>query len=110
MCRKQEDLDPAVVDYSYIEYLQRSVVSCNFDLTATDKIFRQKEFCQREVFLNLTRYHESKRDFFTPSLRQVNHLIQIDEKPNLELVEPKWELYKISTSFQGFRKFNVIFD
>ena len=110
LCRKQEDLDPTVRDYSYIEYLQKSVVACNFNLTAPDSTFRQKEFRQKEVFLNLIRYHESKRDFFAPSLRQVNHLIQIDEKPNLELLEPKWELYKISISFQGIRKFNNIFD
>ena len=105
MCRKQEDLDPAVRDYSYIGYMKESVVACNFNLTASDEIFRQKELRQRELFLNLIRYHESKRDLFSPSLRQVNHLIQIDEKPNLELLEPKGELYKISLSFQQTRKF-----
>ena len=108
LCRKQEDLDPAVRDYSYIKYLLKSVEACNFNLTAPDRMFRKKEFRQKELFLNLIRYHESKRDLFAPSLRQVNHLIQIDEKPNLELLEPKWELYKISFSFQQIRKFHRI--
>ena len=37
-------------------------------------------------------------------LRQINHLIQIDEKPNLELKEPRWEIYKISISFNFHSK------
>ena len=39
-------------------------------------------------------------------LRQINHLIQIDEKPNLELKEPRWEIYKISISFSFQSKNN----
>ena len=53
-------------------------------------------------------YDEAERDYFTASLRQINHLIQIDEKPNLEMMEPRWELYKISISFQHIGKFNRI--
>ena len=78
LCQKESDLDPALKDYGYIEYLQEST---------------------------LIKSHESARDYFTASLRQVNHLIQIGE-PNLELSEPKWELYKVSISFQYIRKFN----
>ena len=54
----------------------------------------------KEETLQFVKFHEGIRDYSTPSLRQINHLIQIDEKPNLELMEPKWELYKISISFQ----------
>ena len=101
MDTKQDDLDPTAKDYSYIEYLRKSMVACKFDSTAPD--IRQKE-----SFLNLLRFHETKRDYFTASLRQVNHLIQIDERPNLDLIEPKWELYKISLSFQPIRKFKLL--
>ena len=55
----------------------------------------------KEKKLENVKFHESTRDYFTPSLRQINHLIQIDEKANLEIMEPKWELYKISISFQN---------
>ena len=78
---KQEDLDPTARDYSYIEYYRRSVAS--------------------EILVKL---HEGKRDYFSASLRQVNHLVQIGE-PNIELLEAKWELYKVSISFE-WRKFH----
>ena len=55
---------------------------------------------QKQQILRTIRINEGIRDCYTPSLKQINHLIQIDEKPNLELMEPKWELYKISVSFQ----------
>ena len=98
--QKQDHLDPAARDYSYIEYLRKSVLSCNFQAAA--------DIGQKENMLNLLKFHETKRDYFTASLRPVNHLLQIDEKPNLELVEPKWELYKISISFQPIREFHKI--
>ena len=96
LCHKQIDLDPTVKDYSYIEYLQKSV------LNAKDSI-------HKDGLLRLNKVHESERDYFTASLRQVNNLIQIG-KPNLGLMEPKWELYKISISFQKIGKFNNLID
>ena len=101
--RKQEDVDLAAKDYGYIECLRKSVVAGNFSLTAPDIYLK-------EGMLNLIRFHESKRDYYTASLRPVNHLVQIDEMPNLELMEPKWELYKISISFQRIRKFDKTFN
>ena len=78
---KQEDLDPTARDYSYIEYYRRSENSENLYI----------------------KFHESKRDYFSASLRQVNHLVQIG-KPNIELLEAKWELYKVSISFERISK------
>ena len=106
--RKQQDVDPAFRDYGYIEYLQKSMGASNFSSTASD--INQKEAVYLNVMLNDIKHHESKRDYYTASLRQVNHLVQIDEKPNLELSEPKWELYKISISFQRIRKFHKTFN
>ena len=101
--RKQEDVDPAARDYGYIEYLRKTVPAGNFELDTSDNYYK-------EAMVNLIRLHESKRDYFTASLRPVNHLVQIDERPNLELMEPKWELYKISISFQLRGKFLKTFN
>ena len=78
---KQKHLDPVAIDYSYIEYFQSET--------------------SEDLHIKL---HEGKRDYYTVSLRQVNHLEQIG-KPNLELSEVKWELYKVAISFE-WRKFN----
>ena len=91
--RKQHNLEPAARDYGYIEYLRRSLM---------DTADNSKDSISR-----LIKLHESERDYFTASLRQVNHLIQIG-KPNLELMEPKWELYKLSISFEQICKFYIL--
>ena len=93
LCRKQEALDPAARDYGYIAYLRKSLIN------APD--------CQKELVLLTIMAAENRREYFTPSLRQINHLIQIG-KPNLELMEPKWELYKISISFHRIREFHTV--
>ena len=49
---------------------------------------------------NLWKEAEARRDFYTGSMRQINHLIQYDHKPDLDLMEPRWEIYKISVSFE----------
>ena len=87
MAAKQQDLNPIEKNYAYIEYYRKSMMNT-------------KDPSDKEEELQLVKFHEGRRDYFTPSLRQINHLIQIDEKPNLEIMEPKWELYKISISFE----------
>ena len=96
MFQKQRDLGPALWDYGYIEYLRNSIPD-----DAEDSV--------RESALGSIKFQESMRDYYTASLRQVNHLIQIGET-NLELSEPKWELYKVSISFQQISKFNNFID
>ena len=59
----------------------------------------------KEMMFKKMKFAEARRDYHSSSVMQVNHLIQIDEKPNLELTEPKWELYKISISFKPICKF-----
>ena len=87
MVLKQLDSNPIEKDYAYIEYFRKSMMNI-------------KDPAEKERILQHVKFHEGIRDYSTQSLRQINHLIQIDEKPNLELMEPKWELYKISISFQ----------
>ena len=43
---------------------------------------------------------EALKEIRTPSLKSIKPLIQLDEKPNLEIKEPRWELYKVSLSFK----------
>ena len=86
MWAKQDDLDPAERDYGYIEYLRKSLEN-------------SPDPSLEVGLIQLIKSNEGRRDYYTPSLKQINHLIQIDQKPDLELLEPKWELYKISISF-----------
>ena len=90
--RKQYYLDPVAKDYGYIEYFRKSI------RTVPESI--------KEAW-NYIKHLESERDYFTASLRQVNHLIQIGPQ-NLELMEPKWELYKVSISFPIISKFYIL--
>ena len=78
-------------DYGYIEYFRKSMLNDMDPFT-------------KECMAKRIKVHEGRRDYFTESLRQINHLIQIDEKPNVQLTEPEWELYKISISFQAICK------
>ena len=83
--------DPTQWDFGFIEYYREAIA-----------LYKDPD--DRSRHLHLIKYCEAQRDFHTPSLRHINHLIQIDEKPNLELREPRCEIYKISLSFQPRRK------
>ena len=95
MAQKQQELmneNPSMVDYGYIEYFRKAV--------ANSSNLQEKKNLSF-VLLN----YETQKDYHSPSLRQINHLIQIDETPYLELQEPRWEIYKISLSLQPNGKF-----
>ena len=92
---KQQHKDPAEIDYGYIDTLRKSIIN-------------EKDPRRKEDRSNKLKLDESERDYFTASLRPINHLIQIDQNPNLELAEPRWELYKVSISFQVISKFDRI--
>ena len=74
------------MDYGYIDYMKKALAM------TTDPAARMP-------MIQFMKMHEAERDYYTPSLRQINHLIQIDEKPNLELKEARCEIYKLSLSF-----------
>ena len=78
--------DPTQTDYGYIEYFQKSMENVSDSEV-------------KEVLFKKIKSEEARRDYYIESLKQINHLIQIG-KPNFELTEPKWELYKISISFR----------
>ena len=85
MGEKQSLKEPSERDYGYIEYFRKSM----------------KNAYDPGLVYSQIKLHEAERDYYTESLWQINHLIQIDEKPNLELKEPRWEIYKISVSFEA---------
>ena len=101
MFQKQKGVDFAEIDYGYVAYFRKAMENSREDGSRdlSNRNLSIKEKMTRQAML-----HEGLRDYFTASLRQINHLIQIDQKPNLELTEPKWELYKISVSFKPIGK------
>ena len=98
MQSKEEDVKPSIEpskrNYDYIDYYRKS-----YELETDPE---QKELSFYQVL-----EQEAFRDYHTESLRPINNLLQIDRKPNLELTEPKEELYKISVSFQPKRKWKM---
>ena len=92
---KQDHKDRSEKDYGYIDTLRESMIS-------------EPDPHVKEEVSNRIKWAESERDYFTATFRPIKHLIQIDRNPNLELVEPRWELYKVSISFQVICKFDRI--
>ena len=85
---KQDDagIEPSKHNFGYIDYYRKS------HALETDPE-------KKELVYNQILEQEAFRDYHIESLRPINNLLQIDRKPNLELMEPKEELYKISVSF-----------
>ena len=61
---------------------------------------------------------EAFKELYTPSMRHIKSLVQLDDEPNWEIYEAKWEIYKISLSLEivgeftsqcGFHIYNCMF-
>ena len=92
LAQKQDNIPWPDRDYSYIDFFRKAYEN---DTQPARKIDH----------LHILRGTEAERDFYTGSIRQINHLIQFDPKPNLELKEARQEIYKISVSFEPKCKF-----
>ena len=79
-------------DYSYIDFYLKAYEN-------------ETQPARKITLLHILRESEAERDFHSGSIRQINHLIQFDPKPNLELKEARQEIYKISVSFEPKCKF-----
>ena len=90
--QKQSNIPWPEKDYSYIDFYLKAYEN---ETQPARKINR----------LHRLRTSQAQKDFHTGSLRQINHLIQSDPKPNLELKEVRQEIYKISVSFEPECKF-----
>ena len=83
---RQHNTPWATRDYSYIELYRKA-----FE-------YENNPDAKKILYYQLLDA-ESKRDYHTGSMRQINNLIQMDSTPNLELKEVRSEIYKISMSF-----------
>ena len=72
-------------DYNYIPLLRKAIEH------ETD-ISLQKDYHAALV------HSETHRDFYMGSIKQFKTLSQVDIKPDYELKEAKWDLFKISMS------------
>ena len=92
--QQQKNLkDFSKVNYGFIEYFRKAM---EYSPSNEERLFHEIKF------------FEGIRDYYSQSLKPINHLIQIDETPNLEFMEPKWELYKISISFRAIGRSHQI--
>ena len=73
------------MEFNYVDYYRKA-----YEYTDSCK--------EKEESLYDWRNAEALRDFYTGSVTEIKHLIQLDRTP-CDLKEPKWELYKISISF-----------
>ena len=74
-------------DYGYIDLFRKAYEN-------------ETQPLNKAKILHELRGSEAMRDFFTGSVRQIQHLIQLDPTPNLELKTVRREIYKISISFE----------
>ena len=92
---KQHNIPWPEKDYSYIDLFREAYEKENRPM-------------KKMKILHELRAGEAKRDFFNGSIRQIQHLIQLDPTPNLELKEARCEIFKISVSFEPARKYSWI--
>ena len=92
LAQKQRGVPGPEKDYSHIDFYRKAYEN-------------ETEPARKMTFLHVLRDCEAFRDFYAGSIRQINHLIQFDPKPNLELKEARQEIYKISVSFEPKCKF-----
>ena len=92
LAEKQANIPWSDKDYSYIVLFRKAYEN-------------ETQPAQKIECLHILRFNEANRDYHTGSIRQINHLIQFDPKPNLELKEARQEIYKISVSFEPKCKF-----
>ena len=88
LARKQSNISWPDKDYSYIDFIRKAYEN-------------ETGPARKMEYLHRLRESEARRDFETGSLRQINHLIQFDPTPNLELKEARCEIYKITVSFEA---------
>ena len=96
MQRKQKYKDPSLTNFGFIEYFRRSYEN-ETDATRANET------------LHLLRTSEAQRDYFHGDLKQIQNMIQIG-RPNYDLKEAQWELYKLSVSHEHTSEFLRIKD
>ena len=82
---------PSVWDFDFVHYYRKAYENESIPWVKEHK-------------MSSLQMAEAQRDFYTPSIKEINHLVQLDSHANTDLKESKWELYKISVSFSFKRK------
>ena len=72
-------------DYSYMTLLARALEN------TSDPDLKKKYYAELV-------HSEAHRDYHMGSIKQFKSLVQIDERPDTEIKEAKWDLFKISMS------------
>ena len=87
----------------YLEIIQKDIPLTDWDYDFVNYYRKAYEFGKFGAFKEENwqewKHAEAIKQFYLGSITEIKHLKQFDETPNLELQEPKWELYKISISF-----------
>ena len=78
-------MHPSCWNYTHIEYAR--------------KAYQNAERNCKEQYFQYLQFMEAMKDYFNESIDEIKYLKQLDQIPNLDLKESKWELYKISISF-----------
>ena len=96
LARSQDEImahNRLAVNYNYVEYYEKA-----YENASDENMLTTMSLILQDVHL--------VRNYYEGSIRQINHLIQFDLRPNLDLTEPRWEIYKITLSFpyKGFVK------
>ena len=86
MEQSQSNIPSVDWDYGFAEYYRKSYENDT------------PGFRKQSVWLDWQNA-EAMRDFYSGSITEIKHLVQLDQTTNRDLQEPKWELYKISISF-----------
>ena len=79
----EENTPPAQWDYSFVEYYRKAYENAQNDMAKYGAMITWRQ-------------GEARRDFYTGMIKEIKRLEHIDSTPNLELKEPKWEIYKIT--------------
>ena len=98
-------------DYSYVEYIRKAVEKTGPICSKYSGEFSsQLSACDNQTCRTQHHYwimlqsSELDRDFYAGSLKELKHLIYIDNKPNFDLKSARLEIYKISITTPYFIK------
>ena len=98
LMRMQSGIPWPEKDYSYIDLYQKA-----YD--------NDHDAMRKENILNTLKDAKVRRDYNLGSMKQINHAIQFDQKPNTELKEAQCEIYRITINSVPISKmpFSFIF-
>ena len=86
LLRQQDGIPWVIKDHSYIDFYRKA-----YDY--------EQDPARKDIHFHAIKDSEIRKEYHMGSIKQINHAIQYDDKPNRELKESQWELFKITISF-----------